>query len=433
MSKRVLVLLAFVALVVFGVVPPSFAAGNERVLYRFRHRGGGILPEGGVIFDAAANLYGTTCGDIGFDKGYGTVFELTPGSGGTWSETVLHDFGTYVCPYGGLVFDAAGNLYGTTIWGGKYSNGIAFELAPNLDGTWNETILHEFGGPGDGSSPNGDLIFDAAGNLYGTTYYGGTAIKECQENGIGCGTVFELIPSQTGQWTEKVLHNFHRNGTDGVWPSAGLAMDAAGNLYGPAALGGPAGFGVVFELSPNAHGKWSETILFSFDGNDGAGPAAKLVFGPDGNLYGTTLYGGESNGFGTVFELIPGKNGQWSEKLVRTFFHNGRDPDGPVIFDSAGNLYVTTTEGGRYGGGSCGSSSCGGSLFKLSPDTNGKWTMTDLHDFNGKKDGSDPTGALIFDSTGNLYGTTVLGGDSESCVSDGPPHTGCGVVFEITP
>jgi uncharacterized repeat protein (TIGR03803 family) len=233
----------------------------------------------------------------------------TPTAGG-WSEKVLHSFNDTDGAYSsaGLIFDKNGNLYGTTLEGGDYGCsasgcGTVFELTPTAGGGWTETVLLNFNGS-DGSGPQAGLIFDAAGNLYGTTVGGGT---NCPP--FGCGTVFELTPTAGGGWTEKVLHSFG-NGTDGANPFAGLIFDAAGNLYGTTYGGGTyrcgaSGCGTAFELTPAAGGSWTETVLYSFSrGNDGFEPEAGLIFDSAGNLYGTTAVGGTYDG-GTVFELTP--------------------------------------------------------------------------------------------------------------------------------
>ncbi len=248
-------------------LPPSdvtstWAATNwkEKVLHSFCSQpncADGDYPTAGLIFDAAGNLYGTTYAGGAYGAyGPGTVFELTPAAGGGWTEKVLHSFDNDctdgASPYASLIFDAAGNLYGTTsrrrllpACDAGEGCGTVFELTPTAGGGWTEKVLHSFGNGTDGANPDCDLIFDAAGNLYGTTIYGGT---------YSYGTVFELTPAGGGNWTEKVLHNFNRNGTDGICPYAGLIFDAAGNLYGTTSLGGTFGVGTVFELTPKRAG-----------------------------------------------------------------------------------------------------------------------------------------------------------------------------------
>ena len=229
---------------------------------------------------------------------------------GTWgAEKKLHNFirnGTDgIYPSAGLIFDTDGNLYGTTYGGGDYYRGTVFEMTPNGSGGWTEKKLHNFGNGTDGANPQDDLIFDAAGNLYGTTGEGGS--NAC--GGPGCGTAFELMSDGGGTWTEKRLHNFG-NGTDGVYPYGALIFDADGNLYGTTYGGGSNactgfGCGVAFEMTPNGSGGWTEKKLHNFgSGTDGANPSASLIFDAEGNLYGTTTYGGSHNG-GTVFEITP--------------------------------------------------------------------------------------------------------------------------------
>ncbi len=233
---------ALAILTVSLVVTNTWAATNwkEKVLHNFGTGVGGLSPQSALISDAAGNLYGTT--SEGGTYGGGTAFELSPAAGGGWTETVLHNFnqnGTDgAFPDAGLVFDAAGNLYGTTSAGGLYYDGTVFELSPAVGGGWTETMLHNFIDNGtDGVRPEAGLIFDAAGNLYGTTITGGT--NYCNGYfGNSCGTVFQLSPTEGGGWTETVLHNFIDNGTDGWQPYAGLIFDAAGNLYGTTILGG---------------------------------------------------------------------------------------------------------------------------------------------------------------------------------------------------
>jgi uncharacterized repeat protein (TIGR03803 family) len=222
-------------------------------------------------------------------------------------EKVLHSFGNGtdgLYPYAGLIFDAAGNLYGTTYEGGIHGYGTVFELTPEEGGGWTEKVLHSFNLNGtDAAYPQASLIMDSAGNLYSTSYEGGIHLDPC--GGVGCGTVFELSPQEGGGWTEKVLHSFNLNGTDGDEPYAGLIIDTAGNLYGTTIAGGIHNNGTVFELSPREGGGWTEKVVHSFgNGTDGYEPYAGLIIDAAGNLYGTTVEGG-IHGYGTVFEITP--------------------------------------------------------------------------------------------------------------------------------
>ncbi|MGA2019938.1 MAG: choice-of-anchor tandem repeat GloVer-containing protein [Candidatus Sulfotelmatobacter sp.] len=393
------------------------AAAQEKVLYSFMY-GNAYGPSGSLVFDAAGNLYGVT-GEGGAYPLYGTVFELSRKGGGGWAEKVLHSFNKDgkdgYSPNGGLIFDAAGNLYGTTVDGGFYGWGTVFELSPGADGRWKETILHNFNDDGtDGQQPLASLIWDAAGNLYGTTINGGA-------NGGADGTVFELTPATGGGWTEKILYNFGSSSVDGTNPeAASVIFDATGNLYGTTAGGGAYGQGIVFELTPQAGGNWTETVLYNFNtGAEGYSSDAGLIFDAAGNLYGTTFFGGQHDD-GTVFEMAPQPSGSWTYTVLHSFgaTKDGAHPYASLIFDPAGNLYGTTNWGGAYDN---------GTVFKLTSLGGGNWAETFLHSFSWERDGKDgylPQGSLIFDASGNLYGTTIWGGGYY-------PISGSGTVFEI--
>jgi uncharacterized repeat protein (TIGR03803 family) len=384
---------------IFLVTGTRAVAQQEKVLHTFIDNGQqGYAPSGNLVFDNAGNLYGTTCCGGVYASAGGTVFELTPQAGGGWTGKTLHSFGSGNGAYGplaGLTIDAAGNLYGTAY----YHGGSVFELSPTAGGGWILKTLHAFNinGAG-GSAPHSVPIFDAAGNLYGTATSGGT----------GNGTVFELTPTATGTWTETVLHKF-RSKPDGASPNS-LIFDGNGNLYGTTGVGGAYEKGTVFELTPVAGGGWTESILHSFGaGTDGANPLS-LVFDGAGNLYGTTLQGGNgacsygANGCGTVFELSPQTGGAWTETILLNFSTDGTEgwePFAGLTFDAAGNLYGTTGWGGVY---------TYGTAFKLSPQGGGAWTETVLHNFGNGSDGEVPGSGLIFDAAGNLYGATGAGG-----------------------
>jgi uncharacterized repeat protein (TIGR03803 family) len=327
------------------------------------------------------------------------------------TESVLHTFNNNgkdgVAPVAGLIFDASGNLYGTTLMGGAHNVGTVFELIPKAGGGWMPRVLHSFNNDGkDGYSPLAGLVSDSAGNLYGTTSQGGP------KNG---GVVFELSPNSGGGWTEKLLHAFNNNvPTFGSFPSASLIFDVSGNLYGTARYGGTHGSGAVFELMPNGSGGWTVKLLHSFNNlsGDGIQPEASLIFDGAGNLYGTTSSGGSG---GTVFELTPAAGGTWTETLLHDF-GNGQDgytPLAGVIRDAAGNLYGTTEFGGTLSF---------GIVFELTPTAGGTWTETVLHNFgNNTTDGGFSSVGLVADSAGNLYGATQKGGS-----------LGLGTVFKLT-
>ena len=396
-------------------VIPSGGSGSENALYSFSGGSDPKFPYAGLIFDKAGNLYGTT--EFGGANNQGTVFEVIPNSNGSWTETVLYSFTGSTDggqPYGSLVLDAAGNLYGTTNFGGS-SNcnlgcGTVFELAPSSGG-WKETVLYTFTGGSDGREPYARLLSDASGNLYGTTMLGGNIGSVCS---TGCGTVFKLTHGSSG-WTESVLYAF-QGGADGASPYDGLAFDAAGNLYGTTNSGGTSGYGVVFKLAPGSGG-WTANVLHAFTGqHDGQKPYGDLILDSAGNLYGTAYQGGGS-GYGVVYKLQPNSNGRWVERVIHSFANApSANPVSGLVMDAAGNLYGTTVLGATQ-------SSCGGgcgTLFKLTPTSGGGWTFTPVHVFGKGTDGYHPTGDLVLDAAGNMYGTTQAGGAQ-----------GSGLVFEI--
>lgn len=401
----------------------THANAQETVLYSFDSTSGdGYSPFSGLIFDSTGNLYGTTY--KGGVNSAGTAFELSPAAGGGWTEKVLHSFGAVgdgVRPHARLVIDSSGKLYGTTVRGGLNDAGSVFELSPNSDGSWTETLIHSFQNDGtDGFQPQGSLILDAAGNLYGTTYAGGRGHY---------GTVFELTPDSDGSWTETILHSFINDNVDGVNPEAELVFDGAGNLYGTTTLGGvgtcsssnkAVGCGTVFELSPRSGGHWAERVLHSFISNtttDGYIPEGGLVIDQAGNLYGTAVVGGLYSQ-GITFQLKPAGPGVWSELVLYNFGQKGDGavPVSNLVLDSVGNVYGVTSSGGTGKG----------TVYELTPTVSGTWTETALWNFCAAggtcPDGKGPEGSLIFDGSGNLYGTTYLGGS-----------LGAGSVFELTP
>jgi uncharacterized repeat protein (TIGR03803 family) len=416
MRKKKSWVLISAILVVFTValvlLPESMAASQYKVLHAFKGGADGAIPMAGLIFDAAGNLYGTTAG--GGDSDLGTVFRLTPNLDGSWTENVLYSFTqTGYDPIAGLVFDTAGNLFGTANQSGD--GGAVFKLTRNSDGSWTESVIHSFNTGGDGAFPAGGVTFDTAGNLYGTTSNGGGDLK-CPSD--DCGIVFKLAPNSDGSWTESVIHRFDFLG--GVVPSARVIFDAGGNLYSTTLQGGqssslcPSGCGTVFKLTPNADGSWTEGVLHSFTGTDGSEPYAGVTFDADGNLYGTTSAGGAAN-YGVVFKMRPNPDGTWTEKVIHGFVNNpGAVPHAGVTFDHAGNLYGTTVDGGPEDG---------GVVFRLAPKSTGSWTYSVLHAFHGTP-ALHPYGDLLLDKSGNLYGTAADCASSTSCQ---------GVVFQIAP
>ena len=338
-------------------------------------------------------------------------FKLTPQQDGSWREQVLHSCGDRddddQMPFAGLIFDAAGNLYGTAVVGGSTKRGcvengcgVVFKLT-NTGGGWSETVIHTFTGGGDGYGPGAGLSFDKQGNLYGMTPTGGT---------YGLGVIYELIPTAGRGWTEKIIHTF-TGGDDGGAGSAGrLLLDAAGNLYGVATVGGANGSGTAFELLRLQNGAWKFSTLYAFKGQPDAGfPYGALAADPAGNLYGTSYYDG-ANDLGAVYELTR-SGGVWSETVLYSFT-GAPDGSGPIsnLVYRGGNLYGTTSEGGA--------SACGcGTIFSLTPSAGGGWSESVLYNFKGAPDGGFVYNGMIAGATGSLYGTTVHGGvDDEGSI-----------------
>jgi uncharacterized repeat protein (TIGR03803 family) len=458
---RSLIRTCLVFVFVLSSISTASAKWKEQVLYSFQGGTDGATPTGGVVFDKSGNLYGATM-DGGATNcspmaACGTVYQLSPPTkkGGNWAETVLRVFqgkafndGEF--PQGGVIADAAGNIYGTTAYGGTGGCvllgitggcGTVYEMSPpqNKGGAWTYTILYSFQGGNDGYLPNGDLVFDSAGNLYGATEFGGGKGTTCDPGYYQyCGTVFELSPPKQkgGAWSEQVLHSF-AGGTDGANPNGGLALGQKGWVYGTTYsggdhnchYGGEIGCGTAFELKPpnRKSGVWMESIIHRFDrsSSDGDNPAAGLILDVHGNLYGTTLTGGPSGGGGTVFRLTrPSKKARsWKEGILYGFngTGGGLDVESPVIFDSTGNLYGTTLDsGGTYYG----------TVFRLRPpkQRGASWTSDLLYGFQAPPDGGQPAAGLVFDNEGSLYSTTTQGGSGSGC-----SFHGCGTVFEVSP
>jgi uncharacterized repeat protein (TIGR03803 family) len=336
----------------------------------------GSSPQAGLVMDGSGNLYGTA--NSGGPSNAGTVFEIAHGSG-TLSVLASFDGTNGANPDGTMIPDSSGNLYGTTVFGGASGFGTVFEVAA---GSGTITTLASFNST-DGALPRGALIMDGSGNLYGTTIQGGAN---------GYGTVFEVA---AGGGTITALASF--DNTDGANPWAGLVMDGSGNLYGTTYQGGASGYGTVFEV---AQGSGTITALASFDKTDGANPYGALVLDGSGNLYGTT-YGGGRLGDGTVFELAKGSGSITT--LASLYSTVGEHPVAGLVMDGSGNLYGTATQGGASGA---------GTVFEVAK---GSSTVTVLASFNGT-DGSGPVGGLVLDGSGNLYGTTQSGGIGDGTV-----------------
>ena len=343
-------------------------------LYLFPYQGsGGSIPYARVILGKDGSLYGTLGfgGNLqGCSGGCGAVFNMKPQPTPPttpltpWIETPIHLFAggsDGANPFGAdIVFDQAGNIYGTTYNGGSgacsLGCGTVYKLTPS-NGSWTESILYSFlASGGDGQHPWGGVTFDASGNLYGTTVYGG---------GSGNGAIYKLTPSGSG-WTETVIYSF-TGGTDGANPYAGLIFDKPGNLYGATTTGGSNIGGTAFELSPSGGG-WGFNLLYSFTGAGGqfaAGPVANLAFDNTGNLYGTTHGDGPYN-YGSVFKLTPG-SGSWTYTSLHDFTGgtDGGYPRSSILFDKNGNLYGTAAEGGTGNPTNC-VGPCG-VIFEITP------------------------------------------------------------------
>ncbi len=372
--------------------PPKTVAGTrERIIYSFVNCWGPAAP---LILDEIGNFYGTTSG--GFGGAGSCAFKLSPDANGGFTESQIYDFSSNGGgATGALVMDKSGNLYGTT-GGGTYNGGVAYELSPLPDGTWTETLLYSFGSGSDGFGPRGNLIFDRAGDLYGTTSLGGV---------YDGGTIFQLSPSQNG-WHETILYSFPNSigGPDGDSPIGGVVMDRSGNLCGVTAAGGRGGgWGAVYELM-RKNGGYVEHVIYSFNSYDGAVPASGLTMDISGNLYGITSFGGALD-LGMVFRLTRDADGRWTEAVLHSF-GNGNDgfyPVGPVVLDSAQNVYGATMSGG-------GSYPAFGTVYELSSQSDGSWKETILHVFDANGvDGTSPYAGVILHGM-QLFGTTSSGG-----------------------
>lgn len=409
---RRLQILCFAITIIATLAHNSWAA-TEGTVYSFTGGQDGANPASHLIFDAAGNAYGTTV--TGGSASCGTVFQLTPSGGGQYQLHVLHSFDCFgggKNPYGGVTMDAQGNLYGTTVAGGSGGIcsgdgcGVVYKLTHS--GGWTETVLYSFRDSPDAAGPGGAVVFDHAGNLLGTTPDGGA---------YAFGTVYELSQNN-GQWTERVIHDF-TGGADGAIGSLGpLLPDGYGNVYGVTELGGTSDAGTVFKLVPGSGGTWQLNTLYAFHGQpDAAFPYGGLIADSHGNLYGTTYYGG-ANGAGAVFRVGPGPGiGGWRDAVLYSFQggSDGANPTSTLVFSTAGKLYGTAAAGGDAG--------CGcGVVFALTPVGSNRWSESVLHTFGTPPDGADPYYGLTADPSGNYLGTTAAGGNAN-----------VGIVFKLTP
>ncbi len=387
---------------------------QEKVLYSFgANANDGFLANGGLLFDKQGNIFGTTFDGGGSLYGnQGTAFELSQQRDGTWAETIIYNFCSVLenngfCadgarPEAGLIADSAGNLYGTTFYGGVDDQGTVFELSPPVSGaTWVYTKLYEFLGSQSNGAPAGKLTWDGAGNLYGTF-----------QNGV-----FEMTPNGGGGWNYSTLVTFcpnYQNCTNGVDAVAGVSFDKAGNLYGTTYYGGiDSSWGVLYKLSPTGGGNWNETVLYDFRPRSGARPISEVNFDAEGNLYFTSSMGmgagqcGSVDRFNTKTNTIQKYLFDYNDPIT------GCDPYAGVLLNRAnGAAYGTSAYGGQFST---------GNVYKATGD--GK--VTSLYTFcqlDNCADGEMPTSSLTEDSHGNLYGVTFLGGANNK-----------GVVFEITP
>ena len=408
---------ALVALLALSTI--AIGQGRESVLYSFgANQNDGNTPNGDLLFDAGGNIYGTT--PYGGAYNGGIVFELSPAGNGNWTETILHDFclSQYNCmdganPSGGLVVDSVGNFYGLTMRGGTYGSGTFFELSPpTKPGTaWTETVFWNFGSNHYVETPIGTLVWGPGGSLFGAT----------EEGGAGLGSVFELTLNQGGGWSESDLYAFCRNGppcSDGAEPMAGVTFDQAGNLYGTTEAGGfKSQWGVVYQLKP-VDGGWTETTLHTFSpvGGGGGHPLCQVSIDPSGNLYGTVYEGGRNSGqCGGVWKLAPQTGGTFKAESLP---FNCSDPFGPSA-PAAGVLLDPKTKGAfgtSYGGGEFG---YGGTLYRILGNKS-----TVVYSFcqqTNCTDGAGPTTPLTAHGSA-LYGTTSEGGAFNK-----------GIVFSVAP
>jgi len=410
-------LICAVVFVAAAVAADTKVQYQFQIVHAFGASGDGVGPGGEAAMDSKGDFYGVTTS--GGEYGNGTVFELSPGANGQWTETILHSFPIFDPSDGwdpfGVVIDGAGNLYGTTVFGGngQYCGyepqgcGVIYELSPGGNGQWTETILYNFCSQpncADGGEPTVDptLTLGPDGSLYG----------------VATNTAFRLTPS-SNQWTYTVLYTFCNE--TGCNPTSGLTLDSKGDLYGEGGTGQCCG--IVFQLQPSQNGQWNEVVLFNFSGSaiEGGNPIEGLTF-HSGGLYGLAEDGGTNcqrvGGCGGVFELTK-SSGNINDQILWSFGgENGAQgelPAGPVVFDKRGDIFGATYEGGEGCGVGC------GVVYWMRQQKNGRWAYYILHSFNGS-DGVEPVYGLLLDSKGNLFGATGGGGPN-----------GYGVAYELSP
>ncbi len=391
----------------------TLAASSQQIIFTFPADGsGGSVPTGGLISDAAGNLYGVT--ELGGAFENGAVLKLSF-ENGAWSETVLYSFlgaslGDGSGPSSALLLDNKGNLYGTTVSGGSGGHGTVFKVAPDGNGGWTETILHAFNGKDGGGPTYAPLVSDAQGNLYGVTE-GGCVFGYCAN-----GSAFEVSPRQNGSWSFKVLHSFGYTGL----PLGGLIFDKAGNLYGTTTYAGPkvcslTGCGTIYKLSRGAK-SWVFATIHAFNYSDGEYPMGNLLMNSSGNIYGATLTGGAYNG-GVAFMLSATKTG-WKETVLYVFGAAG-DGSGPssLVFGASGHLFgsVPISTDANY-------NTLNGYAFELSRNANGTWSEKRVYSFPQGNSVPFPNSNLIWNNARTaLFGTI------------GPYSDPAGAVYEVTP
>jgi len=387
-------------------------AGTEKVIYTFQGGTDGFRPYSSLIFDQAGNLYGTTYygGGDACSFGCGTVFELSPDGQGGWTESVLYRFtggqdGEQ--PFAGLILDPQGNLYVTTLgpgygYGCPPSCGSVFELSPGSAG-WTITVLHDFLGGADGDQPITQLAMDAAGNLYGTTGFGGAN---------GSGVIYRLSKTKSSTW------NFAALPFTAGQPQGSPIVNKDGTIYG-AALGGPYNCGVLYSFSLNAQKKVVKKVLYAFKGGRDGGIPLGLAQAQDGSFYGVSPQNYQQPCVippgGSAFHLTQNQSGGWTNQIIYKFNTTPAiAPVSGVLIAPSGNLFGFTDD---YAGG----------VYELTPQSDGTFSESTLYGFTGGSDGWDPWGVPVMDASGNLYGVTFQGGNN--CAFD----IQCGTVFEVTP